>query len=298
VGRPDYVFSGTAATLTWDRPINDFYPYNEASARGVSNFPVGDIRVCFGIKPENAGMAAAVEFLARGRQIRIDIKGTAVTFATKPVGSDAPLESLGSTTLPEPLPAGTATNLEFWHADQELRLYMAEKLVASARYEWSPGQRLAAATGITLENLMKRDDSRDILADPRTYAPTGVQMHFEGGGFTLYRLSVDRDIFYRPDVYRAGEGGKTHSLAGTPSGGAHPRSTMNLDGNEFFFCGDNSPASLDGRLWDHPSPYVTAIDPDMGVVHRDLVIGRAFLVYFPAMEQRRVVDFGRMRWIW
>jgi hypothetical protein len=73
---------------------------------------------------------------------------------------------------------------------------------------------------------------------------------------------------------------------------------MRLDGNEFFMCGDNSPASLDGRLWDVPSPYVMPLDPDMGVVHRDLIIGRAFFVYFPAMHRKPVPDFGKMRWIW
>ncbi|MFN7337790.1 MAG: S26 family signal peptidase, partial [bacterium] len=78
---------------------------------------------------------------------------------------------------------------------------------------------------------------------------------------------------------------------------SHPFSTLVLSDAEYFFCGDNSPASLDGRLWDVPSPYVMPLDPKIGVVHRDMIIGRAFFVYFPAMERKFVPNFGMMRWI-
>jgi len=52
---------------------------------------------------------------------------------------------------------------------------------------------------------------------------------------------------------------------------------------QFFVCGDNNPAS--------PSPHLARARPlgpghhrqDEGVVPRNLMIGRAFFVYFPSM---------------
>lgn len=82
----------------------------------------------------------------------------------------------------------------------------------------------------------------------------------------------------------------------------HPSQPALLRPNQFFVCGDNSAASLDARLWGEPDPWVAAtIDSTIGVVPRDLMIGKAFFVYFPAMHRDRpvpVVDFGRMRFIW
>jgi hypothetical protein len=73
--------------------------------------------------------------------------------------------------------------------------------------------------------------------------------------------------------------------------------------NEFFFLGDNSPASLDGRLWGESDPWVqTLIDPADGIVARDLIVGKAFCVFFPAMSKQwgrvPVPDLGQLRWIW
>jgi hypothetical protein len=66
-------------------------------------------------------------------------------------------------------------------------------------------------------------------------------------------------------------------------------------------CGDNSPASLDARLWEKPSPWVESMDPHTGVVHRDAMVGKAFVVYWPGMDWKwgvvPVPDFGRVRQI-
>ena len=49
-------------------------------------------------------------------------------------------------------------------------------------------------------------------------------------------------------------------------------------------------------------PWVrTLIDPTPGVVNRDLIVGKAFVVYFPAPLDGGPIlapDFGRVRWIW
>ncbi|MFZ4574642.1 MAG: signal peptidase I [Phycisphaerales bacterium] len=305
-GRYDYQYKGARPTvLEWDsknRSIEDSYSYNEASESlgGTPyRFPVADVRVSLGVRPEKADLGVGVVISARGHEFRTSISGTTVRFEMRPAGdATAAWQSIGGANLSTPLPAGEVTNLEFWHADQELQLWREHTLVGRARYDWTPAQRLAASTGSTLAQLVSRDDTMEWLSNPANYRPVQVRAEFTGGDFTLYRVGLDRDIFYRPDRYRGGNNGKLHTLVHTPAGGTHPFSTMRLDKNEFFMCGDNSPASLDGRLWDVPSPYVAPLDPDMGVVHRDLIIGRAFFVYFPAMHRKPVPDFGKMRWIW
>jgi hypothetical protein len=74
-----------------------------------------------------------------------------------------------------------------------------------------------------------------------------------------------------------------------------------LSPDQYFVCGDNSASSLDARLWGEPDPWVAQMDPDIGVVNRNLLIGKAFFVYFPAPTWARgipIPDFGRMRFIW
>ncbi len=68
--------------------------------------------------------------------------------------------------------------------------------------------------------------------------------------------------------------------------------------------GDNSPFSSDSRLWGSPAPIVAAqIDDAPFVVNRKLLLGKAWVVYFPAPYPLRdggravVPDFGRLRFI-
>jgi hypothetical protein len=46
----------------------------------------------------------------------------------------------------------------------------------------------------------------------------------------------------------------------------------------------------------------TLIDPADGIVARDLIVGKAFCVFFPAMSKQwgrvPVPDLGQLRWIW
>ena len=78
-----------------------------------------------------------------------------------------------------------------------------------------------------------------------------------------------------------------------------------LSDDHFMLCGDNSANSLDSRYWDVEYPWVTETthsgEPSPGLVHRDLIIGRAFVVYLPSPYYRGLIpmfDFGKMRWVW
>ena len=59
--------------------------------------------------------------------------------------------------------------------------------------------------------------------------------------------------------------------------------------DQFLPMGDNSPQSMDGRVWDGPK-----------YVERDLLIGRALFVYWPHTLNepiRYFPNFGRMGFI-
>jgi signal peptidase I len=313
-GRKSYTFAGTGpASLEWDsarRPINDSYAYNENP--GVSpdmlSYPVSDVRVCFGVRPEAPGLKVAAVLHSRRHEFRAEIDGAAVTLRMKPDGNDQ-WRTIGQGALPAPLAPGAVANLDVWFVDQTIQLFLDDRLIARGEYDWSPDERLRATLGFGAEEAQL--DNRSLLGLnavqvrqglPHKYPTPRVHVDFDGGGFTLHRVSLARDIYYQPRLYyNSNDRGLPHSRAGQPAAGTNPQQPINLSPEQLFVCGDNSPASLDARLWDKPNPWVAQLDPTIGVVHRDLLIGKAFFVYFPSPHKDRSVwapDFGDMRFIW
>jgi hypothetical protein len=129
-----------------------------------------------------------------------------------------------------------------------------------------------------------------------------VRWEFEGSPLTLHRVALDRDLYYQPSIYPSRHpDGSPFARAGQPAAGTHPYQPLRLTDRQLFCCGDNSPASSDGRLWDSPDPWVALIDETIGVVPKELMIGRAFLVYFPSPVRRfglPIPDAGHLRLIW
>jgi hypothetical protein len=70
---------------------------------------------------------------------------------------------------------------------------------------------------------------------------------------------------------------------------------LELNNDEFFVMGDNSPVSHDSRRWDSPG------------VNRSLLIGKPFLVHLPSKPGKlrigdreihlRIPDFERIRFL-
>jgi hypothetical protein len=68
-----------------------------------------------------------------------------------------------------------------------------------------------------------------------------------------------------------------------------------LGPEEFFVLGDNSPVSVDSRVWESPA------------IPRELLVGKPFLVHLPSRQSRleiagnahhiRIPDFSRIRYI-
>jgi signal peptidase I len=331
---------GAAGVLRWDhqsRPIDDEYPYNQspAGAQSQERYLVPDVRLRAGIQPDAPGVVVSAIVTASGHEFRADIDGAAITIRSRPVpmpdalGSDAPGEwtRLGGGALPGGLATGRVTDIEFWHADQALHVYANGTRVASAQYDWTPRERILHATGRSIDQLLEQQDAAwdqvaelvrrgggfderiathrrgaNIFTAVQEYRPTRARWEFTGP-VTLHRVGLDRDLYYHPGIYARHDGmGQPHPRASRPAMATHPEQPALLRQGQYFVCGDNSAASLDARLWGAPDPWVAAtIDPTIGVVPRDLLIGKAFFVYFPAMHRERrvpMVDFGRMRFIW
>jgi signal peptidase I len=301
-----YRFNGlkTVSKLKWDSakfPITDEVAYNQTmNMSAQTRYPVSDLRLSAGIRPESEGLSAAAVVTSRGTQFRVDVFADKATLSVGAPG-EAGAKVLAEGVLPRPLAPGHVTNLDFWHADQTLSLYVDDQLVVSAPYAWSIEDRVRATFGMSLDDVVQAGP-----LTPATVAYPSPEAHFElsGGAATLYRVALARDIFYRPDIYpdRNFDDGQIHKRSNQPSLASHPRQNLVLGPDQFFFCGDNSGASADGRLWDVPEPWAALIDPTPGIVHRDLLIGKAFFVYWPApfwsFKQLPVPNFGEMRWIW
>ncbi|MBL9030165.1 MAG: signal peptidase I [Phycisphaerae bacterium] len=306
-GRRDYEYAGPGPTsLEWDAkgwPVTDYYPYDETGrSRQTTVFPVSDVSMRAGVMPSAAGLEVSAVLRARGFEFRGEIRGDRATLKMGEVGEDgsapAAWTEVASGMLPRALPPGRVTNVSFWHADQSLSLWVDEELVARGTYDWTPGQRVRRATGLTLEDVLSRTKAArglNPLADTTIYRRPGLRWEFSGP-VRLYRVGLQRDVHYQaanmppPDA--------------APARATNPLSTMTLGRDHFFVCGDNSPASLDARLWGQPDPWVAReVDATPGIVPRDLMIGRAFFVYFPSMQRGvwpglPMPDFGRLRWIW
>ena len=129
---------------------------------------------------------------------------------------------------------------------------------------------------------------------------------------TLHNVNIDRDLYYTVERQRTNSGKLVRARGGVerpqrPHEGQAQPYPLHLGPDEFYCLGDNSPKSQDSRYWQHVNPWITqqtsAGEPRPGIVPRELMIGRAFYVYFPAPYPWKsnkpgvFPNFGRMRFI-
>ncbi len=325
--RPTYRYGESKPTrLDWDFehwPLVDRYAYNEAFLRGSGGpstvllgswwkptyhfegpmfyYPVSDLRVAAGIQPDSPDLECAINLVARGHQFQARLGKGKITLNMRPQPAsetaDEPWKTLASLDKADLFAKDRVTNVEFWHVDQALQVWVDGDLVLRAEYNWSPAERIRNATGLDVEQIVEssHDSTKPgVLIDGTKYRLPGLSMAFDGAAVTLQRVGVWRDLHYQATIK-----GSTRAAPGLATA---PDSVLTTGPDHFFCCGDNSPSSFDGRSWTQVEPWVAAeIDPTPGVVHRNLLIGKAFFVYFPAMDNSRRIpmpDFGRMRLIW
>lgn len=312
-----FSYSGSGATaLEWNdsRPITDFNAYNQthksinmfmtsdANSR-FRPFPSSDLALSLDIRHEGDAGVVSPTIDARGMSFRAEVDlgaGSASVQMRDASSPESPWIELDAGSF-DAVAAGEWAQVEFWHIDQALWLFIDGVRVCGGMtegaYELSPAQRAVAATGLSwdeLESYPGAGDGRDglgVFADTTLYRKPSVRWEFAGSAFTLSHVRVQRDISYHVNQMR-------------PTRGAHPNYFSTLNDEQYFMCGDNSANSEDSRLWRDNDIYAwvrTEIDDTPGVVNRDLIVGKAFVVYFPAPLDNGPIlspDFGRLRWIW
>lgn len=303
-----------SSSLRWDSSaweIRDRSPYNDIDDRrdqrigsggvrsGLSpSYPVSDLRVRFGMLEIGDGATASVVFSVRSHEFRVSINryiGSVDITIDQRHDGDADWAEMASATAETSL--GRVTEFDIWHADQALTVFMGGEQVLDAPYDWTIAERLAnAVPGASLDALADFDDGMNRLSDSEQYQLPGVRIDVEGG-VALHRVRVDRDLHYHPHhaQYRMNNN--------PPPLGTHPITTVTLSEGQLWVLGDNSPASRDGRTWGEADPWVTHTLPTTsgeGILPIELLLGEAFLVYFPAMHRDSLVpmpNIGRIRLI-
>ncbi|MFN5495195.1 MAG: hypothetical protein ACK5C3_01290, partial [bacterium] len=215
-----------------------------------------------------------------------------------------PVKVLAETSVPfTPPAAGKPFAIECWHVDQRLSLWVNDREIVQLDDKFaSLEDRLRSSFyGRTVE---------DYVAQPVFQQPTPPQLAFttKGSALELHRVRVDRDLYYRPETLNTSELAQPPQNGAAivgPAFGTDFRNPAQLKADQFVMCGDNSAFSRDSRLWGRPSRLVTEIfgETDPFIVPRELLLGKAWSVYFPApvppTEDGPAVmpDFGNLRFI-
>lgn len=189
-----------------------------------------------------------------------------------------------------PFPHREPVEVEFWIVDHTMLMFIDGREV------------LRYAADVSFDDLLHR-------APPPRPSEQQITITAEGGLVSLHDVELDRDLVYD-------DGGLIDPQRGTfprdHRGNLVPRraNPVTLGPDQFFCVGDNSPGSEDSRKW--PSVHRDVADAHFGGdrgpqthgrVPRNLLMGRAFFVYYPAPSPVTangpaiVPNFGEMRFI-
>lgn len=297
-------------TLRWNtdlRPITDWTPYNMFMSTVHEQTDTSDLRVAATIVPEQSGLTTTYRLEARSHvfEFRLEGEQATVRYRLSEGDPDAWIDSASGHI--DGLKPGRPTTVEFWHVDQTMKCFVDGACAAELEYHWTPRQRLQYATG-----LLDLDDVGTLVERVAAAGalPSRIEWNFAGSPVTLHMVRIDRDLHYRIRELRPGSDQRNTDEYGRRIYGwgfaTHPDRPGVLGPDHFMMLGDNSTSSLDSRFWGMPHPLVTEHIGDDApfVVNRKLLIGKAWMVYFPSPyplseggEYRLIPDFGRLRFI-
>lgn len=271
------------------------YPYNQVS--GSTN-PIEDIRLAAAFIPRTSTAKLKLSTTARldkpgsGAETLSAMLDTDGNLRLQAVAEDGTARSLGEAVKLGRLKQGIATDIELWFVDDEASVWIngVRKLVYRVDLAW--------------DQIAKRQ--------PQIFEPRVTISIESDGPAELRRVELDRDLYYDPSGYTTNGFSRAEAkrIDGTIDVGDFPLDLREQTGThdaELFCLGDNQPASKDGRDWSGVNAWVKEryFDGEKrpGVVPRSLLVGRAFMVYYPAphgfsAQGKGVLpDFGRMRFV-
>lgn len=269
-------------------PTLNFYEYNMfpgGANEGIGVAPFRDMRIAATVAPQAEGLRVTLTASDFDRVYRAVIEpdgATVLQSAARPDDSRGSLDALtwkekAKAVDPVKLPVGSGTRLELWSVDGELSLFVNE-----SRVQLTTGDR------VMIERKPMEAPRASRANEP--IARVGVS----GASATLRAVDLDRDLYHTDE-----------GMIGTTRG----RPAVIKPGH-YYCLGDNSPQSQDGRRWNSVDQWVMEMMKDTdtlnelkGYVPADLMIGRAFFVYFPAGYRVTegspgvLPNFGEMRFI-
>jgi len=281
--------------------ISDFYAYNASVharddrrdflSRLTGMHWVGDLAVECDLDVQSASGELWLELVEAGRRhrCRIDLATGRAALSIEGDGPFSGTEGDDAAASPSPTAATRLRGpgryrLMFANVDDQLLLWVDGKLVDFDRettYEpplqdapvWTPqdegdlapvgigvggGAQLGASRLRVLRDIYYIAAQRSLMGHADTasdYDPAA-----SAGGFAeWFAPDYVRHVFTHPETWHE-----------TPLFRQRRQVHFQLHEDQFFPLGDNSPQSKDGRLWE-ADPYV----------HRDLLTGKAFLIYWP-----------------
>ncbi len=188
---------------------------------------------------------------------------------------------------PAALRTGQPYRLAFSNTQHEARFWINGQLMLQYAAPWTLSDALAVA------------HQRRITGEQET---PKIQITVTGGCL-LRHLLLMRDIYYTQMKIRfpynsSIDPGGTRPGTGTMG---HP---ITLKKGQYFMLGDNSNDNEDSRAWYRVEPVLRRMHLPMGVVPQRYILGRAFMVYWPAgFRPMRAINWaiipniGRMRFI-
>ncbi|MBC23456.1 MAG: hypothetical protein CMJ32_06015 [Phycisphaerae bacterium] len=295
--------SDAPTTLQWDPdtiPINDFTTYN--MLRDISQlYPTSDLRLACTIQVDDPdGFSTSFAIKARSHIFTFMLQEGRVSTSIEHFESrEQLLEKTADFSLSG---SDGILELEFWHVDQCMYVFIdGEQILRAAYDDWSPIERIEYAHfGRTLEQYR---------AAPTVQKPTppSLDWSFSGSSITLHNVRLDRDLYYRPGKLNPGDQFYVNNdeyIRGL-SFGTDPLKPAIIGEGEYMMLGDNSAASRDSRAWGWPHQLVRrTFDWNTPfLVPRQLLVGKAWGVYWPSLiprepgGARNIPDFGRWRFI-
>lgn len=273
------------------------HPYNNGSG---ADSPIEDIRLACAFTPLSDQATLRLSTTARldrpdnGIETLVASVSRSGAVELKAISEQGKERSLGTKAQLTEFKKGIAAQIELWLVDDEASIWVNGERVVVQRFD------------LTWEQIARRPKQRT-LPEVRIAVKSD-------GPVELRRVELDRDLYYFPRS--AGFGSFTQMRGQVkPKGdrldaGSNPfelRTESAHHDAEYFVLGDNQPASDDSRAWTGVNGWIQQRyfggDDRPGVVPRSLLVGRAFMVYYPAphgtspQDKGVLPDFGRMRFI-
>lgn len=313
-GTPGYVFAPVdveaRGTLDFDWSVYPdsgiYYPYNFTLTRNgmVRGQVIEDVRLAATLQPDASGVSltlttharldATPSATAQALSAHVDARGGVRLTRTVAGGEDQLLAQAPARGDDD----GRPVRLELWFVDAEALVWRDDTLV------------LRHAFDLPLTRTRERAPAPERPA---------LSIDVAGGAAAVLDVQLDRDLYYTSQLDSSGERAPLGAIYRDFRGTLRETPPLSLPADRYFVLGDNGPISNDARFWDSIEPWLEAraypdgpdayphtglndrIPDYVHLVPREMLVGRAFFVYWPAPYpfagdgQQIVPNFGDLR---